>query len=664
MGKNLNESSYRSDVDGLRAVAVSLVIFYHLGFGLFPGGFIGVDIFFVISGFIITRLILRDAENQNFSLLDFYARRFRRILPALISVITFTLAFGYWFLFPDDYLDLAKSAVFSAFSIPNLFFFWNTGYFDQDAELMPLLHLWSLGIEEQFYLVWPGLILLLARRSPSALTYILIILIGASFSASVLELGSDPKAAFFLPHFRVWELSLGALIAVLPIRLSSKLSAITISSLGLVLIIAPALLLSSTSKFPGFAAIAPTVGTALVIISGNKNRHGLNIVLSTRPFVLVGLLSYSLYLWHWPVIVFWRHYFNGRNFTPTEGGVILVITCILAFISWRWIETPVRMGRLSRKNSFAFGFSGLLTLVILGTSIIISQGVKSRFSSQVGQLLSRHEMWWKWKCPYSDTGPTVETFLGRAECVFGEQWDGSQRKAVLWGNSHAEHLTPIFEVAAKETGTSVALWPASCLPFVSKDGIRMMWNGDPILMSERCGLARDKFIEKLDAHPEISRVILSANWAAADGRLFRTNPDERFSISMDLLREGLQDLVNRVTKPGRKIIILGDIPYNGLDLRACFLAESAPLFRARCPEGDKILRSQFERYNKSADEAISSIKGAEVVLLGERMCGEVYCDSQINGESLYRDNDHWRRNLSSKTAEALSERLRFRDLLL
>jgi hypothetical protein len=293
--------------------------------------------------------------------------------------------------------------------------------------------------------------------------------------------------------------------------------------------------------------------------------------------------------------------------------------------------------------------------------IYLTDGASERFSATIKPLLSRHEMWWQWRCPMADPAPAVETFLGRADCVFGTEWQRSKIKAVLWGNSHAEHLTPIVEIAAMESDASVALWPASCLPFVGKDGVKMMWNGDPIHMSEKCGSARDQFISKLDEHPEISVVILAANWAAADGRLYREDLVERNTRSMEFLKQGLQELVDRISRPGRRVILVGDVPFNGLDLRACFLAESGPLLRERCPDRYNISRAQFDHYNKAADEILKSIKGAEAVILGDRMCGPTMCETVVRGEFLYRDNDHWRRNLTEETNRELSLRLGIRQ---
>lgn len=290
---------YRSDIDGLRAVAVLGVLVYHYGATWLPGGFTGVDVFFVISGFLITSILRREILAGEFSLLGFYDRRLRRIAPALFAVLLVSLVAGWFLLIPGDYADMAKSAAYSAGGLGNLYFFWNTGYFDQAADLQPMLHMWSLGVEEQFYFVWPPLLFLLMTRLSSQRVVVGVLAIGlaVAFAFAVWDVSVHPKAAFYLPHARAWELALGAILAFLP-RIGNRLLSEVMVAAGLALIAWSYLVITSKDPFPGLNAAYACIGAALVIWP--KSPTFFAGPLSLRPMVWVGLISYSLYLWHWP----------------------------------------------------------------------------------------------------------------------------------------------------------------------------------------------------------------------------------------------------------------------------------------------------------------------------------------------------------------------------
>lgn len=292
--------AYRPDIDGLRAVAVSSVVLFHAFPELMPGGFVGVDIFFVISGYLITGIVAFDLQAKTFNLVTFYQRRVRRIFPALIVVLAATVFVGLRLLLLDELHSLGKNAVASALFVANLMLLSEVNYFDVDAHLKPLLHLWSLGIEEQFYLVWPLIMWVLPhRRRPIAAAVGLV----SSFVLNIALVGDHPAATFFLPFTRAWELMAGALLAFFPqqpraIRETAALA-------GIIAIEASFFLFNATTPFPGWAAALPVAGSSLLIMSEGAF---VNRILSLKPLIGVGLISYSLYLWHWPVLVFLQIY--------------------------------------------------------------------------------------------------------------------------------------------------------------------------------------------------------------------------------------------------------------------------------------------------------------------------------------------------------------------
>lgn len=309
-------SKYRPDVDGLRAISVLAVLIFHYDLGA-PGGFVGVDVFFVISGYVITMKIYAEMQRGEYTIAGFYDGRVRRILPAALLTIVTTLATGYFLLLPDEFTDLGNSAAYAAAGLAN-FWFWEVtgGYFDKSADMMPLLHMWSLGIEEQFYIVWPVLLALTIRFSGQSTRWIvavLVLIIAGSFAASVSAVPGNAHSAFYLLPYRAWELALGALLAFAP-AIQNRPASEALSVIGLGLIGYAIFGLTSTSAFPGANALWPCLGAALFMARPGVHVPVFNRLLSTRIPVFLGKISFSLYLWHWPLIVL------GRQWAP--GGVL------------------------------------------------------------------------------------------------------------------------------------------------------------------------------------------------------------------------------------------------------------------------------------------------------------------------------------------------------
>ena len=332
---------FRADIEGFRAVAIGVILLFHAGLTALPGGFVGVDVFFVISGFLITSLLTRDIEAKTFGFRHFYLRRLRRLGPALLATVLATLVAGAFLLGPDYYFDLGASALAAILSLSNVHFWLETDYFGGAAKYEPLLHMWSLAVEEQFYLVWPAVLLVLMRVLPKSLLLPAFAVLGlASLLVAEIFLSRDASAAFYLPQFRVFEFMLGAAVALLP-PLSARMAPVShvLSLAGGAAIVAACLTLDEASRFPGLAALLPSLGAAAMIWAGP--RGVVNRGLAVAPLRFVGRISYSVYLVHWPIIVF----YTVVERQPASGAEILALTfasLVVGYALYRFVETPYR----------------------------------------------------------------------------------------------------------------------------------------------------------------------------------------------------------------------------------------------------------------------------------------------------------------------------------
>jgi peptidoglycan/LPS O-acetylase OafA/YrhL len=394
---------YRPDVDGLRAVAILSVLFFHLRPWRVPGGFVGVDVFFVISGYLISAIVFAEIAAGRFSVLGFYERRVRRIFPALFVTLILLTAVISFLLLPSELVDYSKSVIAAATSSSNFYFWRHSGYFDAPMS-KPLLHTWSLAVEEQFYILFPIFLLIARRFFARHLQHAVLILLFASLAASVVTVYSNPNCAFYMPYTRAWELLLGTVVALgffprlqfAPLRNAATL-------LGITMIGYSALRYSSQTPFPGLAALLPCVGSALIIGAGESGPTLVGKALSWRPIVFVGLISYSLYLWHWPVIIL-----NDLGLTANlnvllphreafvrvlqkSNDILEILACfVLATLSWRFVERPFRgrPRRIERRTLFALSTAVLAALLLSAGALIYGHGFPSRFPNRAVQVAS------------------------------------------------------------------------------------------------------------------------------------------------------------------------------------------------------------------------------------------------------------------------------------
>lgn len=395
---------YRREIDGLRAIAVIPVILYHAGFSVFSGGFVGVDVFFVISGYLISTIILSEMEAGKFSLTKFYERRARRILPALVVVTTACLPFAWYLLPPNEMEDFAQSIV-ATFAFSSNFLFWQeTGYFDTSIELKPLIHTWSLAVEEQFYILFP-LFLMLAWRFERRWIWAII---AAVFLGSLLlahwSAENEPSAAFYLLPTRMWELLVGAFAFIYFKHENKQLPRVLVELLGvtgLILVLSASILFNKETPHPSLYTLLPTLGTLLIILFAREGTITCTI-LRQKIFVGIGLISYSAYLWHQPMLAFARHHFVGAEFSRSLVAGLLFATAVLSYLSYKFVETPFRDKKLvSKKQIFGFSISTAVLLIGVGIAGYLSGGNLNRYSEDelevVGNQKERNAFVWERK---------------------------------------------------------------------------------------------------------------------------------------------------------------------------------------------------------------------------------------------------------------------------
>jgi peptidoglycan/LPS O-acetylase OafA/YrhL len=516
-----NRESYRADIDGLRAVAVLLVFAYHLdtfttGYIAAWGGFIGVDVFFVISGFLISSAILREIDASCFSLKEFYRRRIRRILPALVVMMLVAAIVSCYYMLPSQLYAFAKSLLAATLSFSNFYFLATSGYFSNNAD-KPLLHTWSLAVEEQFYFLFPLFLLLLKRFFSRHFKAVIVSVAAASFVLSVWVLHSSQSAAFFLPTTRAWELLLGAMLSIdLFPRVQSALGRNLLSAFGLLAILIPGFTYAGV-PFPGAAALVPCAGAAFIIAAGETGGSVVGRLLSLKPVVFIGLISYSLYLWHWPIIIF-QHMMmlQPRNASNhTIKGCIVLVAFAVATLSWRFVETPFRKGRLMLKGASAFRFAAGSAAVLAGFAgvILISHGLPFRYSQRqlvLASYLDNTAPGQEGVCSIESGGPAK---FDATRCL---HQDPSRKNYLLIGDSHAAHLWYGLQKTFPEINFLEAS-ASGCEPSVkARPDSTPFQRIDRYLFTEFCRPLMDYvFQDYLHTH-RVDRILLAARWEEED----------------------------------------------------------------------------------------------------------------------------------------------------
>lgn len=643
---------YRREIDGLRALAVVPVILFHAGIQLIRGGFIGVDIFFVISGYLITTIILTEKEAGTFSIIKFYERRARRILPALFVVMSASFVLAWFWLLPGDMESFTKSLKSVSTFTSNITFYKESGYFDTESELKPLLHTWSLAVEEQYYLFFPVLIAFVWRYMKKSAVLVLLAVAVCSFIYAQVMVFKNPAAAFYLLPSRIWELMIGALTASYLLKRATGCKSNVFnqvgSMLGLVLILYSIFAFNSDTLFPSYFTLIPIIGSVLIIVFARAGTLAGNL-LGSRLFVGVGLISYSLYLWHQPLFAFARQ----RSLEQPGTGLLLalsVLAVIFAYISWKYVEKPFRNKQaFTRKQIFSGAVIGSAFFIVVGILGHSTKGFPGRLPQDVNKLAQLIQIHKKYissgGCNISDDGFDLKG------CVKGDS--SIKPKYLLVGDSHASALAYEFERAFKRNGQSFVQYTKHGCPLAFE--IQQYPN-------RNCDKYQRAYLQDADARG-IETYIIVSRWpyyvtegefnngeGGIEGgvKYKHTIKGIGFDESFEKRRKGILETykqsVQQLLTKGKKVVLIYPIPEQGWDIPKVFAKEL--WFN---PEHVSDFAVSYQTYmTRAADiiEAFDSI-GDQKNLVRIRpdaiFCNSYVknrCASKIDGDLLYFDDDH------------------------
>ena len=619
---------YRKDIDGLRAIAVTSVIAFHVQWTLFRGGFVGVDVFFVISGYLIGSMIIDEVSAGRFSLVAFYERRVRRILPALAVMMLAVSVAAYVYMLPNELERYANSLLAATFSVSNFYFASNSGYFMPAATTFPLLHTWSLAIEEQFYIFLPLFVLLVHRLWRGGLWLVLLAATLLSLALSVRSAFQGPPSDFYMPQLRAWELLLGTLIAWnrLP-ALSSRLLREGASLLGIVLIIVSATTFTSWTPFPGYMALVPCLGAALIIAAGRSGDSLVARGLSLPPLVFIGRISYSLYLWHWPIFVFIKmsEHFPAEQHNTATRLLAVAATLVIASLSWKYIETPFRSGpwRPARRPLFATAAAAVVVLGGIGLSFGLLQGLPNRFSPPALAILAQMQRtnepvnYFRSGVCFLDREDKVD-FLTSKGCL---QTDPSRPDYLLIGDSYAAHLWYGLSQRFDKINVMQAT-AAGCTPLPERRFTRICNEVMRFLFSDYL------------LHHKPDRLVLSAEWLQAD-------------------LPQLGQVLDWAAAHDIRVILMGPIMRYD-DRLPRLLAFAIEEKNPRLPDEHRLdYRALDQSLRRLAHE-----KGATYVSLLDLLCKEAVCETLAGPEMpLQFDDGH----LTKAGSVFVAERLRASD---
>ncbi len=630
----MSKLSYRPDIDGLRALAVIPVVLYHFGGTAFTGGYVGVDIFFVISGYLITSIILKEQAVGDFSLLRFYERRIRRILPALFTVLVVSTIAGFLFLFPPDLEYFGRALAATAGFGSNFLFWQESGYFQPAAITVPLLHTWSLAVEEQFYIFMPLVLMFTHRFCPRLTLPLITLAIAVSMGLCLFAISMKSYAAlFYLLPTRAWELLVGSGLAFVS-KPSERLKfyAPLLFAIGTGLIFYAIIAYDNDTIFPGPAALLPTVGAALILYAGLYENVFSRMVLGNKIAVFFGKISYSLYLWHWPVIVYLQYRLPVETSLITTAGLFAACT-LLAYITWRFVENPVRnKSFLSRRTLFIAAF--LVSILFIGGGLFISKekGFPHRFPADVLEL---YKVSTGGIFPAASDKPEASQYSG----MLGA--DMAVPSFLLWGDSHAESAAPGVDVAARKLGKrGYLVGYHSCVPSYV----------DVAIAQDACNASNRSIVEWLRKHPEIKTVLLVGHWSNHDYFYARHHQYGR-TESPTLLRDTLGTLMDGLHKDGKRIVFMMDPPHAPVFTLPLYVARAK---HYNIPLDLKYDLSRYEEQEAGINAALEDLKNQydfKVYNLAAKFCPDGTCPLTVDGQPVFRDYNHF----STYAAVALSD---------
>jgi len=647
--------NYRREIDGLRALAVLPVIFFHAGFDIFSGGFVGVDVFFVISGYLITSIILTEKQAGTFSLIHFYERRARRILPALFFVMAACVPLAWLWLLPNDMKSFSQSLMAVSTYSSNVLFLSESGYFDTAAELKPLLHTWSLAVEEQFYLLFPLLLMLTWRFGKRWIAGLLMA--GAFISLAAAHWGAfnKPAETFFLLPTRGWELLIGALIALhynagtaTAVKTASSNNTICQagSALGLAMISYAIFAFDKSTPFPSLYALVPTIGTALVILFASP-QTAVGALLGNTAFVSIGLISYSAYLWHQPLFAFARH----RSLAAPSVATLLLLSLaalVLAYISWRFVEQPFRRGeRITRERLFAI--CGVLTIVFLSVGFYgdFTNGYVIHSDVNAKKL---HEIEHQIRINYG-LGETCEgTFTLAQECRTSDQ-----PELLLWGDSYAMHLLQGF-MASKPDLKVIQMTESVCAPMLGTAPINVEYTES---WGRECIKHNDQILNWIESNTTVKYAALGSpfgQYVSPEWKLLTRDGTvtQDASVALEHFLKTLKTLKEHGITP----VVFSPTPESGQDIGRCLAkARFLGINQDEC-------NFDLEQSNQQQQLIIEFLKrvegsGYKVIFLSDGLCGNGICRAAVGDTFIYRDGGH----LSHEGSALLGNKMNFYKLI-
>jgi peptidoglycan/LPS O-acetylase OafA/YrhL len=636
---------YRTDIDGLRAVAILPVVLYHAGVPHFAGGFVGVDVFFVISGYLITSLIVSDIALGRFSILDFYQRRAWRILPPLFVMMVFCAVCGLVIYAPDDLKRLGRATLATTLFSSNILFWRSSSYFDRQSDELPLLHTWSLAVEEQFYATYPLYLILIRRLERPWRNTVTLALCLASFTLSVWLARVSEGASFYLAPSRAWELLLGGLLAfgLFP-DLTSPRSRQFAGAMGLTIITAAVACYSEHTPYAGFAGLLPTTGALCVIWAGNRRGSTVNAWLSRPAVVFIGKISYSLYLWHFPLLAF-ASYLSITPPSPLVRAAIVALSLALALVSWLLVEQPLRRPRAGVASRLLFPVPLAVVMLLLGAfgvAVDRGQGFPGRLSAESRATIVEADDFDPDRVACAVNPPLVPALDRCRLGAFAEQ----APQFVLWGDSHAEAWRPAVDDVARKSGASgIFLGRVACAPLIGVERV-----DEP-----ECTAVNDHIIQFIRSQASIHTVLLAARWGFwSEGSRYKSELRNPRTISLllpgepmlgpienrPIMAAGLRGTVETLRSSDKEVWLVGPLPEIGYPVPKSLYLQQLGLdrdFDIRPTRDEFFARQDFVigLFNQLQREV-----GIRTVWPHRALCGSGLCQVEGGDQPYYVDDNH------------------------
>ena len=636
----ITKLSHRRDIDGLRAIAVLSVFFYHLDVPPFGGGFVGVDLFFVVSGYLISRIILSEADRGEFSMQRFYERRIRRLFPAAIVTIIGVLVIGGLWFSPELFKGLAQDIVATLGSVSN-FYFWrgSHAYFANSTDPSPVLHFWSLAVEEQFYLFWPAFILLGRRLLGRALPLLILGSAILSLGLAQATLATDSSGAFYLPTCRAFEFAIGSLVIFAEQRLTFSAGARSVlAAAGLALIGYAVVSFDNATSFPGANALIPCLGAACVILAGD--RHALSPALTNPLTAGIGLVSYSLYLVHWPLIVF-ASYIMGDDAKSAAMKVLIVALAVtLAALMYQWVEKPYRAGRSSLLRVAGPAAAAIVSVAIVAFVANRQDGWPWRLSAPAREIAELQRFGF-WPCSKS----------AHSKCAFGSL---SDRVGVqLLGDSFAEHYVAALDPAARSAAVRGEAYTAEGCPLLV-GLVRIDFDG-----SQDCKRQRDSYLAAIRQNQ--AAIVLSQSWMTYGNSIRNELAPEVKGPALQIWRAGIENTIQELGGSGRRIMIIAPGVEPGCRSAMSRFAPG-PLWHAPSKPCPPVPLDRVQADNREFHSMLEEIRTRHpsqvFILYPERyLCGEAECPTAMGGLWLYWDVNHLTVAGARRVGDGASDRL-------